>query len=54
MTWATIATILAVMFKHFYQEFKAKCRQIELALLLVAENKAEIFTEGDKVKVRMI
>lgn len=52
--WATIATILAVVFKHYHEQAVLKQKFMEYAFLLVAEAKAEVYKEGDKIKVRVI
>lgn len=54
VVWATIATILAVVFKHLAKKALRNQAILELSLLALANKKAEIYIEDNLVKVRTI
>ena len=52
MAWATIATVLAIVFKHIATRAHRTLLLFQVGLLLVADGKAEIYKNGDKVGIK--
>jgi len=54
LVWAIVATVLAVVFKHLLSTSMQKLFMFHLALELLAEGKAEVVKENDKIQVRAL
>jgi hypothetical protein len=54
LAWATIATILAVVFKHLASRAMRNQAILELSILALANKQAELYIDGNTVKVRGI
>jgi hypothetical protein len=52
MAWATIATVLAIVFKHIATRAHRTLLLFQVGLMLVADGKAEIYKNGDKVGIK--
>lgn len=52
MAWATIATVLAVVFKHIATRAHKTLLLFQLGLMMVADGKAQIYKNGDKVGIK--
>lgn len=52
IVWATIATVLAVVFKHIAVKANKTLLLFQFGLMLVADGKAEIYKNGDKVGIK--
>jgi hypothetical protein len=52
--WATIATILAVYFRHKMVEFKIAIIVQQFGIRMIGEGKAKVIIEGDRVLVREV
>lgn len=52
IVWATIATILAVVFKHLAVKANKALLLFQFGLILVADGKAQIYKSGDKVGIK--
>lgn len=51
LAWATIATVLAIVFKHIATKLKMAVFMQQMGLMLIGEGKAKVVIEGDRVKV---
>jgi hypothetical protein len=52
--WATIATILAIVFKHRGDQAVRGLLAFRLGVLLIAEGKAQATVKGDTVQIKAI
>jgi hypothetical protein len=54
ITWATIATILAIVFHQIAKRLKVRLFMMEFGLHAVAYKKAEVIVDGDTIKIREV
>ena len=54
MSWAMIATFLVVSFNHIAKKQKVRLFMMEFSLHAIAHKKAEVFIEGDNIRVREV
>ena len=54
MAWAMIATVLAISFHHIAKKQKIRLFMMEFSLHAIAHKKAEVFIEGDNIRVREV
>ena len=54
VVWATIATVLAIYFRHKMIDFKIAIIVQQLGFKLIGEGKAKVVIEGDRVRVMEI
>ena len=52
IVWATIATVLAVVFKHLAVKANRALLLFQFGLMLVADGRAQIYKDGDKVGIK--
>jgi hypothetical protein len=52
MVWAIVATILAVVFKHLAHRAHKTLLVFQLGLMLLAEGRATVYKDGDKVGIK--
>ena len=53
MSWATIATILAVLFHHLAKRLNTEAKHSKFALFMLATGKATISQSGNEIRIRM-
>jgi len=51
VVWATIATVLAVFYRHKGEHYKMAIIVQQLGFKLIGEGKAKVVIEGDRVRV---
>ena len=52
--WAVIATVLAIVFKHFLYQSNRSLLVFKLGVALVAEGKATVVKNGDNIQIRSV
>ena len=51
MAWATIATVIAVLFHHIAKKQRMAIMLQQMGFILIGEGKAKVVVDGDSVKV---
>jgi len=51
VSWATIATVLAVFFRHKAEHLKMAVIVQQIGFKLIGEGKAKVIIDGDNVRV---
>jgi hypothetical protein len=54
IAWATIATVLAIYFRHKMIHFKIAIIVQQIGIRMIGENKAKVIIEGDRVLIREV
>ena len=54
MAWAMIATVLAIVFHQIAKKQKFKLFMMEFSLHAIAHKKAEVYVDGDSIKVKEV
>jgi hypothetical protein len=52
--WATIATVLAIYFRHKNEHYKMAIIVQQIGIRMIGENKAKVIIEGDRVLIREV
>lgn len=54
LAWAMIATVIAVLFHHIAKKQRMAIILQQMGFIMIAEGKAKIVIEGDRVQVKAV